>query len=307
MTIRRCTWTKSLTLLAFAMLLRVGVAHAGASSRASASNQALERRLDLLEQQNKLLEEQNRTIQSQLTGQKAEIDSLKGQLQTAVAPIATLQAEMPKLQDKVAYVEKRSDDVPFSVGFRTGWGESPYDMPGGFYYGAYLNHKLLTEEDGIPGGFVSGELAAGVVLGNAARTNGNLVGILTGTSAKSWMDTIEIQPTVQYHLDLKRMGLPSLETVKPYLLAGPGMWINLLSTPIVVKNKVPSNGYRHYDADFQGGGVFGLGVEASLGSLSVAPIQKILNKSFVGAEWRYNQFGNGEAFQQYTGTVGFGW
>ena len=84
------------------------------------------------------------------------------------------------------------------------------------------------------------------------------------------------------------------------------MWINLLSTPIVVKNG-PGSRYRHYDADVQGGGVFGLGTEMSLASVHLEPIQRILNKTMVGGEWRYNQFGNGEAFQQYTGSLSFGW
>src|SRR6266852_2008446 len=36
-------------------------------------------------------------------------------------------------------------------------------------------------------------------------------------------------------------------------------------------------------------------------------IQKILNETFIGKQWGYNQFGKGEAFQQYTGTIDFGW
>ena len=79
-----------------------------------------------------------------------------------------------------------------------------------------------------------------------------------------------------------------------------------MSTPIVVKSG-PGSGYRHYDADVQGGGVFGLGTEMTLGMVHLEPIQRILDKSFVGAEWRYNRFGNGQAFQQYSGSVGFGW
>jgi hypothetical protein len=79
-----------------------------------------------------------------------------------------------------------------------------------------------------------------------------------------------------------------------------------LSTPIVVKNG-PGSRYRHYDADVQGGVVFGLGTELSLGMMQFEPMQRLLDKTLVGAEWRYNQFGNGEAFQQYTGSLAFGW
>ena len=64
------------------------------------------------------------------------------------------------------------------VGLRTGWAESPYAMPGAFFYGAYINHRLLTREDGIPYGDVTGELMAGAVFGNGAKTNGALTGQL---------------------------------------------------------------------------------------------------------------------------------
>jgi hypothetical protein len=285
---------------------RATSAIAGGSSAKVSSSRAMEARLEALERQNQMLEEQNRAIQGQLSSQKSEIDTLKQQVQGATQPVASVQHEMPKLKEQMQAVEKAQIDLPFEIGFRTGWSESPYDMPGGFFYGAYLNHGLLSHADGIPGGFVTGELMAGWAQGNHATTNGNLLAVLTKTESSAWIDTVEIQPTVQYHLDPALVGYPSLAPIKPYVLAGPGMWINLMSTPIVVKNG-PGSGYRHYDADVQGGGVFGLGTEMTMGVFRLEPIQRILDKTFVGAEWRYNQFGNGEAFQQYTGSVGFGW
>ena len=270
------------------------------------SQQELELKINQLQEQNRTLEVQNRSIQEQLNTQKQEIDTLMRQMQATAQPVVTLQQQMPRMQQELSDVAKKQRSVPLEVGFRTGWAESPYDMPGGFFYGAYLNHRLLTAEDGIPGGFVSGELMAGVVLGNHATTGANLYGALTKTAESSWLDTIEIQPTVQYHLDPTTFGHAELAWFKPYVLAGPGMWIDLLSTPVTT-GKMPGERYRHYDADFQGGGVFGLGTELSLSMLNVPAIQRILEKSMVGAEWRYNQLGNGEAFQQYTGSVSFGW
>ncbi|MGO9453887.1 MAG: hypothetical protein ACLQDV_22970 [Candidatus Binataceae bacterium] len=297
--------------VARAVALMVAVSMPSAALAAGAKpltpQQALEMRLDLLEKQNQTLEIQNRTIQSQLSGQAAEIDALKQQLQSTVQPVANLQHEVPQLKQQFAVIEEKQYDLPFEVGFRTGWAESPYDMPGGFFYSAYLNHRLLTPEDGIPGGFVSGELSAGVILGNHASSGGNLYSELGHPPASTWLDTIEIQPTVQYHLEPEVLGYRSLAAVKPYVLAGPGMWINLLSTPIVVTGKQPASGYRHYDADFQGGGVFGFGTEVSLSAVRAPAIQRILDKSSLGAEWRYNQFANGQAFQQYSGSIGFGW
>ena len=278
---------------------------AGGGAKLSPSR-AMEARLEALERQNQMLEEQNRAIQGQLSAQKTEIDTLKQQLLGTTQPIAGLQHEMPKLKQRVAEVENAQLDLPLQVGFRVGWSQSPYGMPGGLFYGAYLNHRLLSPEDGIPGGFVSGELMAGWVQGTRAPSTGNLLSILKGTAATAWLDTIEIQPTVQYHLDLGMLGYPSLETLQPYVLAGPGMWINLMSTPIVSSHG-PGAGFRHYDADVQGGGVFGLGIETSLSMIRLEPIQGILDKTFVGAEWRHNQFGNGESYEQFAGSLGFGW
>ncbi len=283
-----------------ALALACGPGRALAASADAASRRAMEKRIELLERQNQMLEQQSRAVQEQLSTQKAQIDALRQEVTGSVQPVAQLQQEMPKVKQQVAKIEERQSALPFEVGFRTGWAESPYSMPGGFFYSAYLNHRLLDAEDGIPDGLVSGELMAGAVLGNHAVTGANLVGELTASTESSWLDTIEIQPTVQYHLE-------PVEWFKPYVLAGPGMWINLLSTPIVVGGKQPGVSFRHYDADFQGGGVFGAGFELPLAALSVPAIQGILNKSHLGAEWRFNEFANGEVFNQYAGSVAFGW
>jgi hypothetical protein len=293
--------------MAMLAIVLVPAVAAARTSRTSAAQAAMQAQIDLLQKQNEMLQQQNRAIQTQLSQQKSEIDSLRQQMQTTAQPVAQLQHDTAKMKEQFADIEKKQSKLPFEVGFRTGWGESPYDMPGGFFFGAYLNHMLLSEEDGIPGGFVTGELMAGAILGNHADTNANLVGQLAQVSSSTWLDTIEIQPTVQYHLDPAALGHPELAAFKPYVLGGPAMYINLMSTPIVVKSNVPGNSYRHYDADFQAGGVFGMGFELGLTALRVPAIQNILDKSFVGAEWRYNQMGNGEGFNQYSGAVSFGW
>lgn len=282
-------------------------AAAARTTRTTAAQRAMQMQIDLLQKQNQMLEQQNRAIQHQISQQSAEINALRQQMQANAQPVVKLQQDQAQMKEQFADIEKKQSKLPFEVGFRTGWGESPYDMPGGFFFGAYLNHMLLSEEDGIPGGFVTGELMAGAILGNHANTDANLYGALSGVPTSTWLDTIEIQPTVQYHLDPEALGYPQYAAFKPYVLGGPAMYINLMSTPIVTQGSKPGERYRHYDADFQGGGVFGLGFELGLTALRVPAIQKILDKSFVGAEWRYNQMGNGEGFNQYSGSVSFGW
>ena len=240
-----------------AIWIPAAVFAAGGGATVSSSG-AMEARLGALERQNQLLEQQNRAIQSQLSAQRSEIDSLKQQLQGTAQPITNLEREVPKLKRQMAAVEHAQIDVPLEVGFRVGWSQSPYGMPGGLFYGLFLNHRLLSAEDGIRGGFVSGELMTAWTQGSSTESTGNLFSILNGIPARTWLDTIEIEPTLQYHLQPGLLGYHSLETLRPYVLAGPGMWITLMSTPIVSPHG-PGSGFRHYDADVQGGAIFGAG------------------------------------------------
>jgi hypothetical protein len=279
----------------------------GRARMSRVSQREMQLKINQLEQQNQTLEIQNRNIQDQLSTQRQQIDTLMHQMQATTQPVAALQQQMPQLQQEMSDVAKKQSSIPVEVGFRTGWSESPYGMPGGLYYAAFLNHRLLTHDDGIPGGFISGEMLVGWTQGNHVDTNANLVSQLGHPPFNSWLYTLSLQPTVQYHLDPGLLGMESLGAFKPYALAGPAMYINGLSTPLVVKNGNPGADYRHYDADFQGGGVWGGGFELGLNALKVPAIQGILDKSFVGGEWRFNEYGNGQGYNQYTGSVAFGW
>jgi hypothetical protein len=96
-------------------------------------------------------------------------------MQATAQPVATLQEQIPQLQAELSDVKVKQRSIPLEVGFRTGWSESPYGMPGGFYYAAFLNHRLLSHEDGVPGGFLAGEMLVGWTQGNHANTTANLL------------------------------------------------------------------------------------------------------------------------------------
>ncbi len=267
------------------------------------SQQELLLKINQLQEQNRTLEIQNRAIQQQLSTQQQEIDGLVHQMQVTVQPVANLQQQVPQMQQQLSDVAKKQRSVPLEVGFRTGWSESPYGMPGGMYYAAFLNHRLLTHEDGVPGGFISGEMLVGWTQGNHANTPANL----TGYPSSSWLDTLSLQPTLQYHLDPALLGMEQLAAFKPYVLGGPAMYISMMSTPDVAGKGNSGAGYRHYDADPQGGGVWGAGFELGLSALKLPPIQGLLDKSFIGGEWRFDQYANGQGYNQYTGSISFGW
>ncbi len=261
------------------------------SSDNTASTTAILQRLDTLERQNGEL--------------RAEVTQLRQQVD---ATSRSSQIAQTNAAGEGSQYSARSGGTPVQVALSAGWSESPYKMPGGFFYGVNLRDLLLTEEDGIPYGYVSGEMMVGAILGNHAVTKANLTSQLGVTGdVSTWLATLELQPTVQYHADFARMGLPQLSFVDPYILAGPGIWISMMSTPVVVKGSMAGNGFRHEDADFQPGGVFGFGSALRLGKLFDVPAaQGLLDKSTVGAEWRFNTLANGQGFSQYTGSIAFG-
>jgi len=243
-------------LVGLSLSFAASPAVAGAASRPakvtpSQLQQVLDR-LDSVEQQNRAIQQENRDLRSQVlelkqqvqpaAAQKASIDQeVKAQVQQQVAPLA----------QQVNATSAVQRELPYGVGFRVGYSESPYRMPGGLRYSAFLNFRLLTEEDGIPFGDVTGELEAALVQGNGAKTVNNLATILVPPigPAESWLQTVEIQPTVQYHLNLASLGFPKLAELKPYALAGPGVWISMFSTPVVNKAPGPGQGFRATDAD----------------------------------------------------------
>ena len=280
------------------------VARAGSSSAKVTATQLQKvlDRLDAVEQQNRDLRTQMLELQQRVQPLAAATPSMKEEVR------AQVQQQVAPLAQQVTAITTAQQELPFGVGFRVGYSESPYGMPGGLRYSAFLNYRLLTEEDGIPFGDISGELEAALVKGGGATTVNNLGTILNPSIGpqKTWVDTVEIQPTVQYHLNLASAGFPALAQLKPYVLAGPGIWISMLSTPVVNRAKGAGQGFRATDADTQAGGVFGFGAKYSLAGLSLPPIQRILNRISVGTEYRFNLLANGWGFNQYTGSVQFG-
>lgn len=289
---------------AFSLIAIASVARAGSSS-AKVTVTQLQKVLDRLD----AVEQQNRDLRNQVLELQQRIQPLAAATPSAKEEVrAQVQQQVAPLAQQVTAITTAQRELPFGVGFRVGYSESPYGMPGGLRYSAFLNYRLLTEEDGVPFGDISGELEAALVKGGGTSTVNNLATILIPSigAQKTWLDTVEIQPTVQYHLNLASVGEPALAQLKPYVLAGPGIWISMLSTPVVNRAKGPGQGFRATDADTQAGGVFGFGTKYSLAGLSVPPIQGIVNRISVGAEYRFNLLANGWGFNQYTGSLQFG-
>jgi hypothetical protein len=281
--------------------------------------QSTSTRLRRIESQLDSLANQNASLRKQVSDQQAEIEQLRSELHQTTAQVAPVTAQIPAIRQDLAQQKVLSQQVQdlgmmakrlnFGVGFHTGWAENPYDMPGGFFYGAYINHLLVSEEDGLPYGNLTGELMAGITTGSSVHTSANLASTLGAIKgpAPTFMTNFELEPTLQYHLDMHAVGLERLRGLEPYILGGPGIWMPMMSTPVTVQGNIPGSGFRHDDYTVDAGAVWGLGTEIRVGELITIPtIQGILDRLTLGAEWRYNWLANGQQFQQYTGQLGFG-
>ncbi len=284
----------------------------GSSANVTQTLQRLEQRLDTVEQENRALKEQVLELKQQVT------------------PAVTTMQEMPKTQARVANLEKVMADSdkqlaslkehtesPFKgsgLGFRAGWSEVPFDLPGGFYWDAHLGHRLFEQQDGIPFGDINGELAIGLIQGNQKEES---VTTLAGTPLVHNVTTRDsatlalIAPTVRYTLR-------ALEPFEPTLIAGPEILINVFETrplnagqlplpPQLRQKGIPTIGSGHVFA----GGVFGVDLQYRLSdvseALNVHRFDRLFSKITIGPEWRYHAMENGENFNSYAGeiTVGF--
>jgi hypothetical protein len=313
----------ALVLLVGCLLFPTGV-RAGSTSGSDPSVKQMmrqvEQRLDTVEQENRSLREQVLELRQQVNTQAPTVSAMQQHLTQ----------DMPKTEQRVANIEKWQEasdqqlaslklheESPFKgsgLGFRAGWSEVPFDLPGGFYWDMHLGHRLFEERDGIPWGDINGELAIGLIEGNQQNST---LSTLAGTPLAHPVNTqdsatlVTIAPTVRY--TLRR-----LEPFEPTVFAGPEILINLFETrplnagqlplpPEISQKGIPTIGSGHVFA----GAVFGADLQYRLSdiasALNIPASERFFSKITVGPEWRYHAMENGENFQSYSGeiTVGF--
>lgn len=300
-----------------------GRAPATARSRARVSVSAqLSRvlgRLDALENENRVL--------------RSELATLKGKVETSTQEVPSLQQaqkvvqqELPKIDQRVAKIETRESELRqkqgepmVGVNFYTGWAESPFKLPGGFFYAASIDHKLWTREDGVPGGMITGEFLVGLTQGNRTGPITLDTALLGKQPVRAFVNTIEIEPTAKYHLDLEHASyldnpnLGWLKSLAPYALAGPAIFVTIAETPGLTAGQVPlppqfkNRRFQNVtEADIHAGFFVGAGFKYRLEQIKIPAIQGVLDRLSVGAEWRQNHFANGETLNQYTGAIDLG-
>lgn len=280
----------------------------------------VEQRLDTVEQENQSLRQQVLELRQQVNTQAPTVSAMQ-QHMTQVMPqteqrVANIEREQEASDQQVASLKQKVES-PFkgsALGFRAGWSEVPFDLPGGFFWDMHLGHRLFEQRDGIPFGDINGELAIGLIQGNHEPiTLSTLAGTPLAHPVNTQADVslVTVAPTVRYTLR-------ALEPFEPTVFAGPEILINLFEfsplnagqlpiPPQLSQRGIPTIGSGHVFA----GAVFGADLQYRLSdiasALNIPASERFFSKITVGPEWRYHAMENGENFQSYSGeiTIGF--
>jgi len=316
----RLVWLLSASLAVLSLLYSPKVWAGSAKGADPSVRQTLNRmsqRLDSLESENLYLRGEVSALKKELDAQTPTVSAMQHHL-TETMPkteqqVASIQKDVVANSDKMKSLSDIMARRGLEIGFRTGYSEVPFDLPGGFYWDAHINHRLLTREDGVPFGDLRGEVAIGLIEGNNEHLSVTTLGgtpLQHNVNTSTSLEMVELQPTLQYTLR-------TLEPLEPYVLAGPQMAIVVaessplnagqLPLPPQLRQKgLPTVGTAHVF----GGAVFGAGINYRLSSVAEAlhmpKLAPILSNLSFGPEWRYNVLENGENYQSYSGSIQLG-
>ena len=212
-------------------------ARAGGNRTDSIASAQLLQRMDRLENRVTGLEAQVVTLKREKT---AAQESLQHQqdadatLQAQMARNTASVAEEPSERDPRVSIDPRDErprhDLISSYGVRAGYQGFPFGQKeGGFFYGLFLDHLLMQQSEGMPGGDLDLELGAAVAFsGNDELTvNSTVVGAPTQVDFRQRM--ISVWPALKYRYDRwQSYGFA------PYLTGGPGIWVDIIETPPLV-------------------------------------------------------------------------
>ena len=282
--------------LALVLGLIAVIANADESGKVLERMDRLEHRVTDLEAQVVTLKRENQQAQESLQRQQQTDASLKAQLahQAAAKPVITASGEALDPRD-----ERPRHDLISSYGVRAGYQGFPFGQrEGGFFYGLFLDHLLVAQSEGMPGGDLDFELGAGVARsGNdEVVVNSAVVGEPTTVDFRQRM--ISFWPSLKYRYDRwQSYGFA------PYLTGGPGVWVDIIETPPLVGGlqfpthevggrKIPATAGASLFEGAQGGA----GFEFSLARLG----HPIFERMKLGFDYRYAAWTTGQRFSTYS-------
>jgi hypothetical protein len=291
-----CTLAALLASVPSAAAQPVTSAHV-ATDAASLSDRVdrLAARLQEVETEVAQLRREKQAVQQDLDHQKQEAAALKAQLtQPAASP-----SYRPS-QTQVAADKPAGHNVPGSQwGTRVGYQDFPYgQQQGGFFYSFFFDHRLFSQEEGIPLGDVSAEINVGI-----GRSGNDKIPSFSSFFLQTRQ--IEFRQTmlsgwigIKYHLNYW-----APYGVRPYVVAGPGIWGDVIeSPPLFIGQQTPSPTLAGRKlpvdaaASLYPGGQGGGGFEISLARTHMPFLQRVN----LGFDYRYSAWSTGERFATYS-------
>lgn len=272
------------------------VAAADESTKVLERMDRLEHRVTDLEAQVIVLKRENQQAQESLQRQQQTDTALKAQLAHEAASNTVTTAKGEELDPRD---ERPRHDLISSYGARAGYQGFPFGQrEGGFFYGLFLDHLLVAQNEGMPGGDLDLELGAGVAHSGEDEVvvNSTVIGGPTAVNFRQRM--ISIWPSLKYRYDRwQSYGFA------PYLTGGPGVWVDIIETPPLVGGlqfptpelhgrKLPTTA----GASLFEGGQGGLGLEYSLARLG----HPIFERMKLGFDYRYSAWTTGQRFSTYS-------
>lgn len=291
------------------MVLAAGFAQARQSETPQGSHDsALMRELSRVAERQKALEARVERLEARKRAAEAELAREKLTVERLRASAAEKLANIPALEKEVTEVNEELPGVPSTEwGTRLGYQGFPFGQrQGGFFYGIYVDHRLLGMDVGqLRYGDLSGEVTVG--LGKSGSDHIMVTSDLMGgkkVNAEYRQSMFSVWPTLKYSLLLLRP-----YGFRPYVTAGPGMWCDVVETPPLalgqgtlarelIKRKLPVDTGANIFGGFQGG----MGFEYNLARTGIAALEQFN----LGFDYRYAALSAGQRFSTYSMSLSFG-
>lgn len=269
---------------------------------------SVEGRVRQLETERAQHQRQMEKTSADLAQERANVVALRQQLQAASTTASETRSGLSKAEAAMSDLKVRSPGAPSTQwGARFGWQGFPFKQRnnGGFFYGVFVDHRLLAETDGVPFGDLDGEIM--IAYGKSeVEDNVKVTTALLGPQKVQFRQhQVSVLAGGRYFLNLwkKDWGF------RPYITGGPGIWVNVVNSPPLLVGQIPHPPEFSAKklsvpgtAEAFGGGYVGAGWTYSLAGTDLP----IVSRLQVGFDYRYNMFATGQRFSMYSFSIAAG-
>jgi hypothetical protein len=262
----------------------------------------LEARLQEVETEMAQLRRKKQAVQQDLDHQKQEAAALKAQL---AQPAAASNSDRPARRQSSEDTRTDYTTPGTQWGTRVGWQEFPYhQQQGGFFYSFFIDHRLFSQAEGVPGGDLGAEINVGVGRSGTDQVEDFSDVLLIKRQLNYRQTMLSAWISMKYHLNYF-----APYGVRPYVAAGPGIWADVIeSAPLFIGQSLPSKTLSRRKlpvdaaAGLYPGGQLGGGFEVSLARTHLPYLERVN----IGFDYRYSSWSSGERISNYSFSLSAG-